>query len=837
LFQQEENQMSSVFISYSSYDRPDALEIRRILESNGCKVWLDAFDLNPSENLKDGLVNNIKMANVFCILLSPTASASKWVNREIKAASAQCEEKHLKLIAIMLRPCEVPSEISGKPYLKAYEYYDGLKNENIRLQLVRWVLNPDAVPDKIMDEAQRKYYADLSKQEEAFKELPQLSAGLQLIRDKPIESIEIKIEKQVFAQLQKDDPCILQLRLSRNSLFYQPMSLFFAPFKEGNTWPTDFDLIEPPYTKFRSGQPLIDAKFKWYDYVQDLQGVIDGTDLGELPAGFTANFDGSKYQPSSSPSKFRPNIQLPVNIQIPSLKELIEERSEFQVILHYPSSKTAKVLDLQKTDLNIKVIARYDEEKLQFTLFKSRHTNLEKIILKGEYLSGIQSPIEREAILSFYKPSNQIKTEGAHEKDQKRWAIHRMTLLDPNEISWDDDRRLIVRVLQNRIDLDGLRRRSLQVFQWSSVPGIGEKQLRDFLTDDFNSQEKFAYLIYDSIDEIAQTKITKDDKENIIQISNPNKPASGRLILKPDMQNQRINVYQFGDDGIQRMIYAFCPKMLNETDFALYLVDDFDALNDCQKIILLMEPLVFDRPKPIYDDGYKMYSATRKMVIIHQLWRSFDDASLDAADLVEIATRMKSVDPQENRYKRWLAQANLLLAQVEVAQKTTRSLDLASKHMEMSIELFEELFNSLKSMATMTDLIQALKAVVSAPAIVPTSSTFNIKDLTSKLTVLEEDQKKVSDFLNALGIESDNFVLAKLITDTIDVNRGEETRNGIAGTYVAAKPKFEYEQETWLEINKVLKTNGFEWTRVLLNSKENLWDKYWEKWIADKQQT
>ena len=80
---------TKVFISYSSRDRQSAFALRTLLEARGCDVWLDYFDIKPAEQLDAELAAHVQRADVVCLLLSPTAVASKWVNIEIEHARTQ----------------------------------------------------------------------------------------------------------------------------------------------------------------------------------------------------------------------------------------------------------------------------------------------------------------------------------------------------------------------------------------------------------------------------------------------------------------------------------------------------------------------------------------------------------------------------------------------------------------------------------------------------------------------------------------------------------------------------------------------------------------------------
>src|SRR2546427_3534431 len=109
----------SVFISYSSADRGEALGVRRQLIRRGCAVWLDVFDIRIAEDLKHELGGGIARADVLCLLLSPTAVASPWVTEEIARGEEHAVKRGMRMIAILLRPCRPPDSLLGKVMLDA----------------------------------------------------------------------------------------------------------------------------------------------------------------------------------------------------------------------------------------------------------------------------------------------------------------------------------------------------------------------------------------------------------------------------------------------------------------------------------------------------------------------------------------------------------------------------------------------------------------------------------------------------------------------------------------------------------------------------------------------
>src|SRR5262249_13348192 len=158
--------------------------------------------------------------------------------------------------------------------------------------------------------------------------------------------------------------------------FTAPISVFFARFREGHTWPPVFGFDELPYTEFRLDQARIDCKVKWYDRVENATPAIDGTELGLPLTEFSVQFDGSRLEPDAAPgSRFAPSIPpLPVQYEIPSLEKLIDDRCRFEVIVHRINSEQVEPVDPRQTDIVVQLVGIPDKNKLDVTLFKMPNT-------------------------------------------------------------------------------------------------------------------------------------------------------------------------------------------------------------------------------------------------------------------------------------------------------------------------------------------------------------------------------------------------------------------------------------------------------------------------------
>jgi hypothetical protein len=817
--------MKNIFISYSSLDRPDALELWHILKNEALNVWLDAFDINPSENLEEELFKNIKKADVLCLLLSPSSVTSKWVRKEIEQALIQRHQRGLKILAIILRPCEIPDQIKGITALRAYETYEGLKNEYIRLQLTKAIVGQHKVSDTEIDEALQKSLGDLAKQKEAAGILPQLATELDRLRNMSIRDVEVKLNPTVFLQpIFKEDPIILELRLVLNPLFNNPMSFYFAKFKEGSTWPPEFGFEEPPYTEFALNMPRIDAKLGWYDYVQDFSRTIDGTELGLGEAAFTIQFDGSEYQPASGNDRFHVNIPgLRQNLEIPALQKLIDDKCEFKLITHCTYSKTAKEVDLKKTDIDLELVARFriDDTWCHCTLFKSRHSQLENIILSGDYLSNIKNPIEREAILGLYPHDN--KTKLANEK--KRWEVHNMLLMEPAEIDWVQDRRFLARLIDNRVDLADSRKRTIHLFNWEDVPGQGNIKIKDFLKEDFRYHEHFAYLIYDSEDEVEEAKISKSDDYIDINItSKKNIMLTLRAIPELDI----VKVLVDRGDAKQAVLFHFLLSNKYTKSMKVWLSDEYNAIQDNIRMIELLRPLIIQH-QATYNDVYLVFKAYNRVAYPLIRNKNFEEAARSINQFLLLIQRMIESNLDEPSYIRWKARALRLLAEAELGQN---KIIAATQHLINSTEEFERLYTTIPNRARIEDYMASLEYGLKFEGISHRGS-LPIKKWRNNLSKLIEKKNSVDNFITRSSIKLDNLATGEQLVNSLEILYGKGSTSRSKNTsYIQLVPKKGFDYNTWEHVNKILKANGFEWMTILEDeSQSGHPNKFWEKWV------
>ena len=70
------------FFSYNHGDKIEAEKLRKELEQNGIKVWMDNTYMNPGESIKDFIERSIQSTDVTISLVSNKSLLSAWVAME-----------------------------------------------------------------------------------------------------------------------------------------------------------------------------------------------------------------------------------------------------------------------------------------------------------------------------------------------------------------------------------------------------------------------------------------------------------------------------------------------------------------------------------------------------------------------------------------------------------------------------------------------------------------------------------------------------------------------------------------------------------------------------------
>jgi hypothetical protein len=451
-----------VFISYSSADRSEALEVRRLLAHHGCTVWLDVFDIRVAADLKSELGEGIGNADVLCLLLSPTAVLSPWVVEEIERGEEQAASRGMRFVTVLLRPCRPPDTLVGRVMLDATA---GISAPDVRARLARAVLGAGVVGDMEIDSAMQASLQAAQHEMEAALVLPELAAQLDPVRDFPIRRLRISFR---HGALPHDKA--LAVSFTFDPLFSQPMWFLFAHYREGRTWPRWMKTMqERDHHEIRSDGARIDGRFEWFDHLRVLDPEIDGTDLRDLPVAFNLELSGEPWRPGGAIASYQGGPTVPhleQKMEVPSLADLVKKGACFALALLAPEEGSQQAVALEENDLDVRIVGTAGDQSI--TLFRSAHRPVERAALRGAFLQNRKSQVEREAILGLYARPRELAHAARSRRREDAFAL----LEKPENALSPDERRVVGLLRYGRARLAMFR-----VFSSAPPPGPAREDL------------------------------------------------------------------------------------------------------------------------------------------------------------------------------------------------------------------------------------------------------------------------------------------------------------------------------------------------------------------------
>ena len=102
----------TIFVSYSSNDRPFALGLVKELQSMGANVWIDQLGIGLGENWDTAIEEALEKSETFMLILSPTSVESQNVQDEVSVAI----NTKKKLVPILIKECELPMRWQRRQY-------------------------------------------------------------------------------------------------------------------------------------------------------------------------------------------------------------------------------------------------------------------------------------------------------------------------------------------------------------------------------------------------------------------------------------------------------------------------------------------------------------------------------------------------------------------------------------------------------------------------------------------------------------------------------------------------------------------------------------------------
>ncbi len=112
--------MTTYFMSYARADQDIALRFADDLMASGCSIWVDQYDIRPSQHWDRAVETAVRGCHGLIVMLSPASSASSNVADEVAVAI----EGGKDVIPVLLHRCTIPLRMSRMQFIDATENYD-----------------------------------------------------------------------------------------------------------------------------------------------------------------------------------------------------------------------------------------------------------------------------------------------------------------------------------------------------------------------------------------------------------------------------------------------------------------------------------------------------------------------------------------------------------------------------------------------------------------------------------------------------------------------------------------------------------------------------------------
>ena len=109
--------MSSIFMSHSSADKPFVRRLAEDLRKNGHYVWVDEAEIKIGDSLIGKIEEGIENTEYLGVVISSSSNKSEWVTREVRTAlNQEIYGKKIKVLPILLEKVEIPLFLIDKKY-------------------------------------------------------------------------------------------------------------------------------------------------------------------------------------------------------------------------------------------------------------------------------------------------------------------------------------------------------------------------------------------------------------------------------------------------------------------------------------------------------------------------------------------------------------------------------------------------------------------------------------------------------------------------------------------------------------------------------------------------
>lgn len=105
--------MANIFISYSSDDKPFAIQLRKILSALGHDPWIDDYEIKVGDTIVSSLGKAAARADYFLVVLTQKSVRSSWVESEL---NMQFFRDKIQILPVLKERCDIPPFLRDKSY-------------------------------------------------------------------------------------------------------------------------------------------------------------------------------------------------------------------------------------------------------------------------------------------------------------------------------------------------------------------------------------------------------------------------------------------------------------------------------------------------------------------------------------------------------------------------------------------------------------------------------------------------------------------------------------------------------------------------------------------------
>lgn len=97
---------NEIFLSHSSHDHPFVDSVAALLRAHGLPVWYSKTNIIGARQWHDEIGTALQRCDWFVVILSPNATESMWVKRELMFVLQQ-ERFEDKIVPVLYQPCDL----------------------------------------------------------------------------------------------------------------------------------------------------------------------------------------------------------------------------------------------------------------------------------------------------------------------------------------------------------------------------------------------------------------------------------------------------------------------------------------------------------------------------------------------------------------------------------------------------------------------------------------------------------------------------------------------------------------------------------------------------------